>query len=100
MFVVTIIEDSPNEDLVVLNRVFNKKENAIKYLSDTFLLYEDCYGNDEELDNENFNCSCCFFMNGEEIKYVDPYDERITTCWIDNERCCITLQLNEQVFED
>ena len=95
MFIVTIVEDKPNEDLIILNKLFNKRKDAIKDLSDEFLKYEGIYANDVEDENGNFNCSGCFYKDREEIKYVHPYDERVTDGWIDNEKCCITLQLRE-----
>ena len=96
MFLVTIVEDKRNEDLIIFNKLFNNKKDAIKYISDEFTRYEEIYANDEENENGNFNCSYLSFnKNEDDIEYVFPYDERVTDGWIDNERCCVTLQLRE-----
>lgn len=100
MYLVTIIENKTFEDLIIHNKLFSKRENALKYLVNSYLNYLKIYANDEEDDKGNFNCANLSFINDDgEIEYVFEDDERITDGWIDNVNCLITLQLREILCE-
>lgn len=101
MYLVTIIENKTFEDLVIHNKLFSKRENALEYLVNSYLNYLEIYANDEEDIQGNFNCAgLSFSIDDEEIEYVSEDDERITDGWIDNVNCSITLQLREIICDE
>ena len=100
MYLVIAVECEPCNELIISSKLFTTRQKANKYLSDLFLKYEMIYANDEEDAAGRFNCSFMSFTKSDKTEYVWPYDERATDGWIDNAKCCVTLQLRKIEIEE